>query len=226
MQYVWQATASSHTLPFLVDGQYVVPDHDSVFFAVFGPNVSILVVDTPVDHAGMTQVSVTISAVVNTPSAVTEPRWIVYRFTVGGLPYTAQVVYTVTPPILLTVSPDHVRAELGVSLAELPDNDLDLVAAVLDLTAGYPSATQTQLDKASVLSEALRVLPSCRNRAAQTVISGTEEFTRAKPEWDRLESDLRGRLFTLLDSMTTTPSVARTYLTISTPTDPVFGDGS
>lgn len=199
-------------LPFLVDGpngpDYVVPDAGSVSYTVRGhtgqPIAGATNVSVPTD-ADDTQVSVNIGFPINNKTRQFERRSVEYRWVVAGRAYGREFSFFLTDRLIFDATPAEVRERLGVNASELPDHEVDLVAAYYQLGAQIGATTLAdklaegtyetiKANRALVLVEALRLLPSLRLRAAKAETSGSEGFTRYDIDWDALEKALKDEL--------------------------------
>lgn len=199
-------------LPFLVDGangpDYVVPDPGSVTYTVRGHNGLPISgannVSVPTDGDD-TQVSVNIGFPINNKTRQFERRNVEYRWTVAGRSYRREFNFFLIDRLIYDATPNEVRERLGVNQSELPDHEIDLVAAYYQLGARIGATVLSdklaagtyetiRANRALVLVEALRVLPSLRLRAAKAETSGAEGFTRYDIDWDALEKALKDEL--------------------------------
>lgn len=238
MRYSYSGEAESYTVPLRVDNSLVVPDANSVYYTFrngagvpFPGRSDVAYTTTPTTTA----VTINATAGENTKSAsvAVEARRIDVRFKVNDLVYRNSFTYRVVDSscALVTVEPSEVRALLGISTAELPDEDLDIIGTWLKfktnayetlLAAGGVEALL--ILEAVAYTEALRVLPSLRMRAAQSEGDSSIHFTRfAKMDWAELERALTDGLSSALATATNTPEVVPGMGVLSTRVDPITG---
>ncbi|WP_189348028.1 hypothetical protein, partial [Mesorhizobium sp. M2D.F.Ca.ET.232.01.1.1] len=124
----------------------------------------------------------------------------------GGIPFDAVTMYRLTPQILYTVTPKDVRGFLGVNEGELPDEDVDLAGAYLNLefsigrdklAAALTSGEEAELraNEAVLYSTVLELIPSLANRVAQEETDGALSFKRnARKDFSDLKKSAEDRL--------------------------------
>ena len=133
------------------------------------------------------------------------------------------------------LTPDDVRAFLGVNASELPDSDIDLHRAYMEaqdavgaeaLATAF-SSTTTDAIKANDLvmcRAALNVFPSLELRIAQSESNGTKTYARlTKLNLDRLYTYISGMYSDLLGVIGSVETVAPVLLVLSTQADPITG---
>lgn len=84
--------------------------------------------------------AVVVSSLHNTIVAPTETRFVLFNWTLGAQPFSAMQVYTLTPFLPLRVQPQDVRSAMGLNLAELPDDDIDIQTAAMEVQADVTPA--------------------------------------------------------------------------------------
>ena len=186
-----------------IDGsvKYTLRDHFGV--PLFG------LMDVPVPTPGEpSEVGIVIPGSYNAKTTEVARRTITYQWVSGGQLYSRRFAYYLVDWVNIDAEPAAVRAALGVNVGELPDRDISLVTAYLALKSsvgpGVDAAlaagdvTTIKINRAIVIREALRLLPSLRLKAARSESSGSESFQRFDIDWDALRDDLRAELEELL----------------------------
>ncbi|ESY35763.1 hypothetical protein NKK48_01535 [Mesorhizobium sp. C386A] len=195
------------TLPvsLFYNGQPAVPDAGTAVLSVSaggtvifteelttGPTDAVLVVTVPAEH---NQISTPFSRRV---IRVTAER--------GGLPFDSMTMYRLVPAILYTVTPADVRAFLGVNESELPDEDVDLSGALLNIEFSITRETmaaalvsgdvaEVRANDAILYTTVLALIPSLANRVAQEETDGALSFRRnARKDFSELQKAAEARL--------------------------------
>lgn len=149
-------------------------------------------------------VKITIPALANTISApsVFEQRSLIIKGEVGGVPFQIIRVYRITPWLNIGVIEDDIRGFIGIDAGELPDQDIDIVAAYLKLAsiyAGLPAAlvsgTQDQQRANAAIKgqTVLDLLPSLPARVSKKADDGSAKVERFTIDFNQLALDA-GRL--------------------------------
>ncbi len=228
-RYYLAGQDSLHVLTF--DNQ--TPDTNSVAYTVRDlTGTAILTAQIPTSATQPTEKLATILAVNNAKTLSVEPRFIDWTWTLLGTPKSARMVYKLIDYLLFTVTPDDVRKKFGLSPQELPDADIDLVDSYFQLDGSFTTslasllagsyANSSAVNQCVLLTECLRLIPSCPTRMAKSQTSGSESFTRGKIDWEVLEAKLRADLddsMLLLQPL----ALAPVYFMKTTGTDPVYG---
>lgn len=237
----WRDSGVDHSflLEFRKDGEFVIPDTNSVRITVRGADGVAFSGFNPLSPSGIVTSSylLTIPQAVNTMGvgALTERRFVRYAFTSGGTPVSQELWYGLRAFVPLTVGPQDVRAIFGVRDTELPDNSVDTFQAYLDLLQRYPglAAALTAVDgraeyanRAIAVKTALTVFPSLPVRALKEESLANAGQIRANIDWEKIESDLITQLDELLElqlglepaAETLAPSV---IFLVTSPTDPI-----
>jgi hypothetical protein len=219
------------SLPFLVDSpngyDYVVPttatatvrDHSGVAIPGY---VDIDLAPTS------TQATITVLAADNNKTRTIERRVIEYTF--DG--HSRELAYYLIDWVSIDVTPDDVRRLLGVNVSELPDTDIDIYGAYQALATQLggitvmDAALDTDLlraNRAIALFEALRQIPALQLKAAKTVTSGQDGFTRFDVDWEALQRALKGALAAETSVITPTAVPATLFTTAGRTYDPFTG---
>lgn len=192
MRYVYTGDGVTIAVPFLVEGELVVPDDDSVFYTLrdnAGVGMAGLV-DVAVPAAnGHSTTPIAISGSKNTAAGLFENRTLSVKFTVGGGDYGFETSYRVIAFVPKTASPADVRSFLGLSTTELSDDEIDLTEAYLTLSAqlggtiladALKAGTVATLtaNKALVYQVVADVIPSLQTRILQQEQKDTTRYAR------------------------------------------------
>lgn len=227
-------TAVSFPVDFLVDGVHVVPTSATVTVRdETGATIAGLV-DAPLDVSS----THTLVSVPGTDNAVPlgsdyVNRYLQVTFLHEGRTHQRHFVYRVRPFIPIAVTPDDVRAELGLDSREMPDDVIDLYGAYLDLKADYDmetaliTGTQAALaaNRAIAVKAALEMIDSLVFRVAikmRSEDSALERMTSFDP--DKIRIRLGQKLGRLLDVIAGDTTEGSAVLILATPTDAITGE--
>jgi hypothetical protein len=217
-----------------------IPDADSVTYSVRNNSGDLIVTDQAISTSDtQTSVVVLVSASDNaiTAPALFEKRWVQVVWTQGGNTYRMVKIYRLVPFLNHTVSPDDVRAFLGMDEDELRDDEVDLTAAYYEfnsllntgeletaLTAGNLSTIRA--NDAIVATCALRLIPSLELRPLSKQTDGSltnQRFDRVKPDYDKLAQAAQGLITLALASISNTDEVVPALVSLTTGTDAITG---
>lgn len=135
--------------------------------------------------------------------SVTAPRYVELRWTAaGGLQRRLQVPYRVAAWVGLSVDAADVRGLAGLNDAELPDADIDLMAAALalreEIGASFPTGS-AQAQRLVCLRAFLDLKASLPLRVASAMASDNVSFKRlAKLDVEAIVTELEGEYDQLL----------------------------
>lgn len=233
---MWFTAGEAVTLvvDYTIDGQFVVPD--SAAFQLRDPSGTLLL------SGSLTAESTTESITIPAPQNILgggnsfETRFLQVQFLHDGHTYDQRLSYRISAFMPFTGTPAHVRAELGLDFSELPDADIDLPAAYLELTATTATLIPAFLlgsvrglaaNQAVVLQAAINVASSLELRTGITTRSEDHLFTRSNQiDFAALAARLQARLAKLIGTAIGEVVVLNTggaLFTLSTPTDAVTG---
>lgn len=146
----------SIVVPFVVDGEFVVPDANSVSYTLRGNDGAAISGQVEIDltpTASATEVKVLIDAEYNAKTLDIENRFLIVAFQVSGQTYQARVNYRLIDFLTFTCTADNVRALLGVNRREWSDEQIDLVASYYYLASLFEDgAFDEHLQAGSLLS--------------------------------------------------------------------------
>lgn len=232
---MWYYAGVDVTVPvdFIVNGEFVIPESATATLRLNDGSVDATISNVSLDTS-TTSTSVTIPEVSNTLASGVdfEHRYLLVTFVLNAQTYTQTIHYDLIPFVPMTGTPDKVRAILGLDLSELPDTDIDLFRAYLDIKARTDvdistALTSTGRDSLTAneiinIQAALNVVPSLQLRVAASMQSEDSVFRRfSSMDFNAIENKLVGRQMSLLSELITTTEVAFSIFGVSTPTDPV-----
>ncbi len=225
------------TLPvsLIHNGQPAIPDAGTAVLSVFGPTGGLLytedLVTGPTDH----RVLVTVPAAHNEITTSFSRRILSITAERGGVPFHVSATYRLLPTIEYTVRPADVRGFLGVNESELPDEDVDLAHALLDLefqtsravmSAALTSGEVAELraNEAILYRAAINIIPSLTNRVAQQETDGALSFRRhTRKDFSDLLKVAEGRLSAAMVVINPRNDPGYSYLLTTTDPDPITG---
>lgn len=234
------STPVALVINFLVGSTPVAPDVGSVSYSVFDQAGTVVpgLLDLPVATTPTTyQTPLLIPGSANTISAGRrfERRKVVISFEVGGQAVQITKTYRITPDLPHSVTPQSVRAFIGIEAHELPDEDIDIFSAYLaveddvseaTLAAALVSGTREEF-AANTLVEmrtVLSVLPSAKQRMAQSEKNGVKEFSRVDlKELDKLAVEAERRYNEALDKVVVTTETSVSLFLTTTNIDAITG---
>lgn len=219
-----------------------VPDADSLTYTVRDQAGSTItgLIDVPITTGPTTfQVPITIPAVNNSiaDGRRFEKRMVAINYLVNGVGKQQMVAYRLTTFLNHSVSPSQVRGFIGVQQYELPDDDIDLMSAFLKceklvgldvLSDALSSGTTTELTANTLIrmQAVLDVLPSLKQRVAQSETNGPKGFTRPTiRDFSEIEQSARDRYSDALSELTNANANGSTFTlaVLTQDTDPITG---
>ena len=124
------------------------------------------------------------------------------------------LAFTVVKPFALVIGTDEVRALIGFNAAELPDGDIDLVGAAIQLRDTYGESVVTpSLDSQRLmgLQAILMLKPSLKMRVAESMSSDSVAFRRfGRLDLDAVFADIQTEYDRLLGLLAPDVTAART----------------
>lgn len=225
---------------FMVNGQPKIPTSGTVKYTVYGHNGVALVGLTDVNvTTGIATTSVSISIPsANATIAVGkrfETRNIIVQAMIEGKLQLFQKKVRVVPYLNHSVSPEQVRSYIGLNFSELPDDAIDLFNAYLalenrtseaSLTSALSSGTflEQRANEAIKLQAVIDLIPSLKQRLAQSQTNGLVAFTRPNNiDFDGMLDTATSRYADLVSAITNVAVTTPTLLVFNNPTDPVTG---
>jgi hypothetical protein len=145
---------------------------------------------------------ITVSGALNSlsPGAFFEARDLQWSYTVASIVTNGEQRYSVEALLPVGISADGVRAKLGVSSIDLPDNDIALIRAFLTfretatavvMDASYDGALVDLKIRDAVEAMAARALiPTMQVRVASSEESGTNKYKRQAVDWEMIRASL------------------------------------
>lgn len=187
---------------------------------------------------GATSVSIEVDAEQHTIDSARrfEARTLITRWKSNGQSYADRLSYRVIPMLNHAVTPDDVRAVLGLNEDELQDNEIDITAAYFSFedSAGQTALADalasgahitTHANRGIIAEAALAVFPSLRIRVGQTQTNGELRYERFRttPEFDKIERMLRDMRSEALDLISDGVVVNPSMLVLTSPADVITG---
>lgn len=175
-----------------VTGDFVVPDAGSITYSLYDNTMNALVTDAAVDSTmSTTAIVIPTSAPNNTLSGgnLFEERLIVVTYTVNNVSQTQMLRYRIVPLVPYSASPDTCRRLLGLTANELPDEDVDVFAAYVNMLDLVEAATlnaaliaadssRMSANQAIAAQAIIDILPSLQLRTLQQSKSNTAQVSR------------------------------------------------
>lgn len=241
MKYVKKDTSHSFYIEFIVENQLVVPDTDSVTVTLTKPDGTILsgyneLAVTP--GVGDSYVVLEITASANAKTNDYELRHLEIYFEKDSKPHTMLVNYNLVDRVNIPVTPDEVRAVLGISVDEWPDENIDIIKAYsdiqeeeqlngVDVDATFEGGTSIvrNLVEAVKLKAALNILPALQIIAVQSQQADNVMFRRFETiDFETLRATLFGEYSRQLSLVAGDDNTSLVYTTIGQGTDAVTGE--
>ncbi|MES0134506.1 hypothetical protein NKJ88_06020 [Mesorhizobium sp. M0016] len=184
------------------------------------------------------RVSVVVPAINNSIAAEKrfEKRVVTFNYLVGGVGKQQSETYRLTAFLNHIVNGGQVRGFIGVQQHELPDEEIDLMVAYLkvekvvglvDLGTALASGTTLELAANEMIrmQAVLDVLPSLKQRIAQSETNGIKGFSRpAIRDFAEVEQKAKDRYADALAETTgRTTDATHTLAVLTQDTDPVTG---
>lgn len=213
MQWFWFENDAVVTVSYEVDGSPVVPNHakavlrDALGVVLWAPPLSLGVTDElvtiPAEYLG------------RTGDRDTEARFLEVTFDGHRL----TIPFMLSDYVPLTATPQMVRSLLGAEPNELPDVEIDLMTAYMNLRHRLPSSLGIKENLAIAIQAALALATSFELRFHQTRRSEDATATRQRIDFDALRADLTGRLGLILDEIDPPLATTTRLFVLSNPTD-------
>lgn len=222
---------------FIVDGQNVEPT--SAYYTVTKNDYTVvnsLEDETITLTPGNTYVNILIPGSANAVTLVNELRYVTLKFIYQGNTYTQYQYYYLVDNIVFPLSYDEIRAVIGVSQAEVPDNMIDILSAYKTVASEVTVNVETILTTGTVLLSHL--IAAVKYKAALDISIGIETsiyqseqadntlYTRFQTiDFDRLRQDLASRYDAALNKLDSIEAgtTVRVYATTAVGTDAVTG---
>jgi hypothetical protein len=177
------------------------PDGD-VTWKVLGPDGTQLATGTITPGVDAVSINIPLSAPVNTldSGSYISYRDLTWEYEVLGAVENGEQRYSVERRLPVGVTYDGVRRLFGVSISELPDDEIPLTEAYLEFISrvtqiGFDAAingglNDIRLRNAIEAQAALMLLPSMPVRVMNTEGSGTNTFKRQEIDWLQIGAEL------------------------------------
>ena len=148
---IYAFAGSDHSVSINLDPP---ADARSVAWTLRGNAGTVVSTGTIANLATDASASTTILAASNTKTAPTETRFVTFAWLYNGQNFTATQSYVLIDFMPLRCQASDVRLELGANLAEVPDEDIDLVSAA---TLVRQQITPTIFDAALISGDTLTI---------------------------------------------------------------------
>lgn len=226
------------TIPFIIGTQPVAPDPGSVTYTLRDQTNTPMVGWTDVPYSGTGyEMKVLISSQAHRISGARrfERRTLVVTFKTGGEEMQITRTYRVIPEQLHDTTAADVRAFIGIEEHELPDDDIDLLAALLVvekeltpavLNRALVSGTTDELAANTLIKmrAVLDVLPSAKQRMAQSETNGVKQFSRVDlKELDKLKFEAERRYQDAFDELVIVNETNVSIFLVATGADVITG---
>ena len=166
-----------------------------------------------------------------TSGAASEKRTIIATGLVDGNPFQILHPFLLVPFQNHGVVPADVRKFIGCDEGELPDDEVDLTGAYLDLaekmtltlldagTITYPRS----VDQAVLAQAVLNLMPSLPIRISKSESDGTSKVERFPIDLNLVANRAMALLSSASNIITSTDATTRTLIALTTRTDPITG---
>lgn len=234
MEWRLKDTAQSFICNFMVDGEFVIPDANSIAVTLRDGLGAVL------DNQSLPSLSTSTIVQIDTEfNAIGtddfQRRFISIDFIVNGNPHTNTFSYLITSFLPLACTKDEVRSLYGVDVKELPDTDIDLYEAYFNLKASYGELFSDALLTSSLISiqannavkylAALTCMPGMKSRMMLTEKNDTTSFTRQSIDYDLLKRQFEAGMDKAIGAIDTLTSIVPEVplFIVTAPTDPITG---
>lgn len=236
MQNVLTGESVSIVFDIVEDGQFVSPEVDTVSYTVrdnAGQAVSGHTDAAVSTTEGQTTIKISLPGTINVKTKTFEHRTVDLKTTVSGRSLSFRQIYRIHDWMPFVATPSDVRGFIGLTDAELRDQDIDLVSAYLAiksevsdlddfLVAGDLSSLQA--NRAIVCEAVLNVAQSIPGRAIYMQRSETAQVQRFNAvKWDVVVSTASNELTELKKKLASTLEGTFPLFTLATPTDTITG---
>lgn len=239
MQAFLQDKAALLLVQFTESGEPFIPDANSVSWTLRAHDGTQVVgyIDTAISTGVSTvEVSITVPALQNTITAPRdyEKRSVIVSALRGGKPWTKVCHYRIIPWSLHTVTPEAVRSLSGLQDYDLPDAEIDIFEAYLQIRERMGAvALQTALasgvdneilaNRAIAAQALLNRIPTLQTRLLKRRSDGSLQAERFPIDLKDLEARLRGYISeAIIAGVEDNGAVPMNY-SFGLPTDPVTG---
>lgn len=228
------------TVPLTRDGEPFVADAGSVRWSLRDHTGQTVLTNQTLPDTEDTALRIPVAASNNNISGVRqfEKRSITVRGTVDDEAFVLGVQYRLTAWLNHSVSCDAVRAFIGTDAGELPDSEIDLVAAYFEIQdvigeTALTEALDSGLRLEQIANDAIKaravlaVLPGMQARMSKREEDGTMKVERFAIDFDKLAAEaqrlirLAAREVGLIDDAATVPTL---FVLAGRTVDEVTGD--
>lgn len=217
-------------------GEPFVPDNNTVQWELRGHDGSVLSPKSSLGGVQDTTANITVGAVHNTLAAdrTLEKRTLIVSGTRDNQAFTVQQPYRLTDFLNMSATPAQVRTFIGLDEGELPDEDIDLIAAYFDVAdlssldrlqqaLGSDGSAERAANRAIVAQAVLNLLPSLPARLSKKETDGASAVERFQIDFNDLERKaIRARNKGLVP-LQTQETPTRTLVAFTQRPDPISG---
>lgn len=240
MKYVKTDSNHSFYIEFMVDNELVTPDTGTVTATLTKPDGTVLsgydaVAVTP---DGDSYTVFTVGSSANGKTNDYELRHLEIYFEYNSKPHTILVNYNIVDRINIPVTEDEVRAVLGISVDEWPDDNIDIIKAYYDLqeeeqlesidvdsTLEGGTSIVRNLIEAIKLKAALNIIPVLQIVVVQSQQADNTLFRRFEEvDFEAIRNMLIAEYSHHVSLVAGEDSVTLTYTTTGVGTDAVTGE--
>lgn len=239
MQTFEPGVAARIVVPFERDGEPFLPASGSVKWTLRDHEGSIVTgynakAETPAPTDTFVLLTVNAPETAIDPDRRFEKRTIILEANVGPLPWSRRIVFRLADFLNHSVDEGAVRSKIGVGVSELPDSDIDLWAAYMDVeTAVTKDVLDAALASGSAAEDAaniairsravLAALPALSQRIFQKRSDGSINVTRNKLDIDAIRGAALDALNEALNTITGRQFTAIPMFAFASGTDVITG---
>lgn len=157
--------------------------------------------------------------------------------TTDGMVFVQYVTYFVVPDLFLGYTQGTVRSLIGLSKAEMDDEEIDFYRSYIDLTTGelgdafYSALTGSDVSlqfaaRQLIFFNTIHILlPQIRFNVLKSLQSETSKMERMSNAGsiEKLENFIHDRMTYYTALISTTTAISPVFLILSSPTDPITG---
>lgn len=214
MIYKVKGANAIFTIDFKVDGEFVIPELDSVYLTVRDSSLISYPSYNNQPLPGITTSSyqLSVDSIVQTTSEETTLRFVQLKFTSNGVVHSQNFSYTVTDFLPITVSAEDVRNIFGAEYREIPDDSFDIPFQYFRLNRKYGALFKSAYLDAVGSQHANRVLAyAC---ALSLIISAPTRILKRERTSDSSEFERQRVDFTALEAKITSMMSQEVVLTL------------
>lgn len=210
MNWRLEGLDQSIIMEYLVGGQPVVPDADSVSMKAWSHDGTLLFNEPYTSGLPPTQAEVVLTGAMNQLGSLSlfENRFVRVDFKYESKPYFAQTSYRLHRMIPMTADAQSVRRLVAADYEELNDEDADVISAYFELYQSFgpefalallkTNRSSIAANDAIALKAAIKLCPSMQSRLLKLEKENNAGYQRATMDFDKLRADLEAQLIEAL----------------------------